>query len=181
MKNRNVIMTLLVLTLLSGVGRFWISARFEKYTAGLTEHREAFRFIGETVSNLHVRRSKLSVADNDIGFQTLFTRLSRAASLGAVDAEARSGRSSASSTYDDKTWTVAFQSDQSGISRSRLVQFLFNVENEVNRMRTTQLEIRPFSPQSRSSKGVPFGQDRADLWRVNKLEFTRRTPTANSN
>ena len=178
MKNRNVIFTLLILTVLAGAGRFWASSRFDQYTVGLSEHLEAFRFIGETVRDLHSRRSRLSVADTDVGFQTLFTRLSREARLGQVNAEARSGRAGGSA-YDDKTWTVKFQDVQGGFSRARIAQFLYNVENEVNRMRATQLELRPYPGDTRSSKGIPFGQDRVDLWEVRNLEFTRRTPKTN--
>ena len=82
--------------------------------------------------------------------------------------------------YSDTSFTIEFEDGGTRFTREQIANFLYNstLPSYMPRMRTTKLNIAPSPPTTgtRSRGKLESGDERADVWQVHGLEFTRRTP-----
>ncbi len=177
MSNRQTLMLLVVLTVLAGVGRSLAAARLSRYQEALNSHKKSYQFIAETASDLAYRRSKVAAADTEKGYQTHFQNQAFTAHMGSLTVQTQE---KPQQNYVDKIFTITFEGDDKRFRRQQIVNFLYNSELLMPRMRTTVLTIQPAGPQGgrRRRTGVAPGVDREDYWRIGQLLFVQRTQKA---
>ncbi|MBT3340357.1 MAG: hypothetical protein HOM34_09935 [Planctomycetes bacterium] len=172
MSTRQTLYLLMVLVAAALGGRFWAVGNYERWENALSTHKEKDKQIFESVEDLVVRRSKFSIADGEQGFLTHFQKQAHNARMGSVTTKPKSRERSG---WVDKTFTIEFEKEDARFRRSQIVNFLFNAEGLVPRMRTTSLSLRPASGGKRS-KQIPSGAEREDDWRITDLVLTQRSP-----
>ena len=132
---------------------------------------------GETTEELRDRRSKYALADDEQGYLEHFQTRAYGAEMGTVNPVPNTRTRN---TYTDKIFTLEFlESENPRFVRGQIVNMIYNSENLLPRMRCTTLKVTPApAGTTRSRRGVPPGEDRDDVWKVDTMVFTQRTPTA---
>ncbi len=172
MNNRQTLYLLMVLVAVALGGRFWSVGNYERWNTALALHKAKDKQVFETVEDLIVRRGKFSIADGEQGFLAHFQKQAHNARMGSVATKPKSRERSG---WVDKTFTIEFEKEDARFRRSQIVNFLFNAEGLVPRMRTTSLSLRPASGGKRS-KSIPSGSAREDDWKITDLVLTQRSP-----
>lgn len=175
MSGRQTLLLFIVVVIVTGALRFWMADRLERYEDGLREHVEAWETILEKVQTINFRRQEIPRDEGAGGALTHFQDQARVARVGVVNVSSQAKPNSRRQYRDDR-FTIEFEATNPSFTREQIANFLYNSETQMTRMRCTKLSMSPFS--TRSGRGsIPSGQDRADLWKISSLEFTRRTPT----
>lgn len=179
MSNRQTLYLLMALTVLVAVGRFWAAGRLDDYENGIRLHEATYRDIHVLVHELNTRRPRAVVTEDESGVMSHFQRQAQTARIGVVKV---TSRPRAHRNFRDVTYTIDFEDGPPRLTREQIATFLFNatMPSHMPRMRTTALAMTPASSEPRQ-RAIPSGQERRDVWRITKLEFTRRTPTAAAN
>ncbi|TAH39376.1 MAG: hypothetical protein EYC70_00915 [Planctomycetota bacterium] len=170
MSGRQTLYILLALTALALVARLYVGHLHGKYRDALASHPDDLRSVAEVSGDLSARLANFSVSDNEQDFNTHFASQAADAGMGTVVVKSKTR---AERGYDDRVFTMDFAGDSARFSRQQLTVFMYESEREKPRMRTTRLSFQAASPDGRAARP---GADREDLWRVNGLEFTQRTP-----
>ncbi len=175
MSNKSTLILLVVLTVLAGGFRWFMQTQHGEYESGLSRHKKTYTEIRGMVDDLRDRRKQVILGDAQEFILGYLNEQAGRVHIGQINAPEKK---SPKTNYTDHNFVVEFEKGKEAMSRQALAGFMFNVESQKRamRLRTTGLKIRPDTGDRRMSKGVPKGADRADIWRVDNLAFTRRLP-----
>lgn len=174
MSGRQTLIVLLVFTALAGIAWAWVGGVHSRYQQANVAGRAQLKYSVETLEELGRRLKTLVVVDDEIGATSHFQRQAMFALIGSVNATRRAVRGS---NFEDQVYTIEFESESKQFSREQISAFVFNSESQMPRMRTTVLQLAPAPPGGGRGK-LDAGAPRQDVWRVEKLAFTQRTPLA---
>lgn len=174
MKGRNTLLLLLAVTVLALLGRWYVGRKHAEYQDAKASFPNKAVQVAENVGDLGARLENLSVSDQEQDFQTHFAAQAGVAQMGLVTVKTQDRDQRG---YLDKVFTIEFPDRAAQFNRNQLSVFLYNGETQKPRMRATRFSVRAGSTEGGAVRRVATGSDREDIWRVEAVEFTQRTPT----
>ena len=156
--------------------RYWVAAGYEQENLDFASSKRALKEVHETASVLYARLRATGLGDTENeDYNYFFNQNAQKAFLGSVQTATDVKEGSRSRPWEDIKFTITFlEKDVS--SRQYIVNFLYNCEVTMQRLRTTRLRLRAADPTATRDKPLPTGSKRDDWWKIENLEFTRRTP-----
>ncbi len=174
MNNVRSLYLLMALAVFATGGRFWAQSSLQTWEDAVDNHERQWEKIWTTCEELAARRDKAPKGSEEQSFRLHFQNQAYTAHMGTIEVQKRTSNRN---DFEDLIFTIDFQDEDALFDRQKLRLFLFNSELLYPRMRTTGLAIQAAAPGGRG-RALPTGSDRDDLWKVTKLEFKRRSPTA---
>lgn len=168
MSNRRTLIILVILVSLTGAGRFWAKSHRETWDAGFDRHASLFKSVIEQAREVSARREAAVYGLGDSSYQTQIQEFAGRSRLGNITVRPRGN-----AEVGDYILMVDIENPDHRYGRNQIFTFLYNCEVMIPRVRTTSLSIRPAAEGTR--KLVP-GADRDDLWKVEQVTFTKRSP-----
>ncbi len=159
------------LVAVAGIGRFWVHRDYADTVAARDQALRQYQQLWETVDDLQVRLKRTTAAKTEGETLVHFQQQALRVSLGSVNTTTRE---TTKAGWVDRIFTVEFETDNPRFRREDLVNFLYNSENLMPRMRSTRLSVRP-AAGDRRRRQLPPGSEREDLWRVDEVQFTQRS------
>ena len=108
MNNRQTLLLLAGLAVVTGVGRMVTGGRLQKYEDGLTQSERDYKSIWENVNIIHQRRTNNLNIDTESKIRTHFQQQAQWAGAGTVRVQTRD---KSHGTYLDQTFTIEFEND----------------------------------------------------------------------
>ncbi len=175
MSNRQILLLLVILTAGAAGGRQWAKGYHDLWDEALVDHKKRYVSIIENALEVKERRDPvLEVAAGNSSYQSQLQQFAvESSSLGNITVKPQGDPDG------DLRLTVEFEDPEHRYDRSQLASFLYNAEGRIPRLRTTQFTIRPAGSGGRGK--VKTGAEREDTWHVDRLIFTKRSPTQRSN
>jgi hypothetical protein len=168
MSNRRTLIILLVLVALTGGGRFWAKSHRATWDSGFNRHAELFKSVIEEAREVSARREAAVYGLGDSSYQTQIQEFAGRSRLGNITVRPRGN-----AEVGDYVLMVDIENSDHRYGRNQIFTFLYNCEVMIPRVRTTSLSIRPASEGTRK---LDPGTDRDDLWKLEQVIFTKRSP-----
>lgn len=168
MSNRRTLIILVVLVVATGAGRFWAQSHREAWDTGFQRHAQLFKSVVAEAREVSARREAAVYGLGDSSYQTQIQEFAGRSRLGNITVRPRGN-----AEFGDYVMVIDIENKEHRYGRNQIFTFLYNCEVMIPRVRTTSLSIRP---ASESTRKIEPGVDREDLWKVDQLTFTKRSP-----
>ncbi|HEX9795029.1 MAG TPA: hypothetical protein VGC54_13685 [Planctomycetota bacterium] len=172
MNGRQTLMLLGILVVAAAIGRWWVSSQLDQNTVACSAGRKQLETVYTMVDELSDRLASSNVSKDESAVLRHFQERAIDAYMGTVNPKTRT---SPQRTYLDRIYTIDFEKEAPEFKRTQIVNFLWNAEL-VPRMRCTTLVLRPASPGDNRRRQLPAGAERPDVWQIEELIFTQRSP-----
>jgi len=169
MSNKKNLIILIIVALLAGGGRYWAKSYHETWDYALANHKNRYKDAVGLAREVQARRELAVYGFGDSSYQSQIQEFAGKSRLG----DKLTVRPRGDSDVGDYTLNVDVADQEARYSRQQIFAFLYNCEVKIPRIRTTQLSIRPVGEGSRKLK---TGAEREDVWKIESLTFTKRSP-----